>query len=182
MLLDACVLINLYATGRVGQIARACGVRLAIVRQVADETFLLRSAAPGAQERTPVDLRALEAAGDLTVLDLDGAEVATFVRYADRLDDGEAATLAAASHRGLALATDDRAALKLISHELPELSVSRTGELMRTWAESCDAGPREVAVALDAIETRASYIPGPGDPQLAWWRSALQPAAVGQRS
>ncbi|MGH8984312.1 MAG: hypothetical protein ACRDY6_10625 [Acidimicrobiia bacterium] len=104
--LDACVLINLYATARFAEIAQANGVQFAAVREVASETFFVGGAAE--RDRTSADLSGSIESGDLTVLDMTEEEQSTFIELVVELDDGEAATLAVAVHRQLPVATDDR--------------------------------------------------------------------------
>lgn len=168
LLVDACVLINLLATDRLAEIAAANGFAVAIVRQVAEETFFLRQDDPGVG-RTPVDLGAHCAAGTIEVIDLNDDELALFVAFAARVDDGEAATLAAAVNRGLPLATDDRGALNLMAREHPEVEPHRTTVLLRRWAAT-GASPTVIVSALGAVERRARFIPGVSDPDEAWWR------------
>jgi predicted nucleic acid-binding protein len=172
LLLDACVLINMFATGRFVEIAQASGVVFAVVREVTYETFYLRSNAEGAEERTPVSLRDLQSAKQLDVIDLEGPELADLVTLATRLDEGEAATLACARHRRISVATDDKAALRILADDLPEVSVLRTSELMRIWAEGAQRGRAEVADALELIQQRASFQPPADDPESEWWDQA----------
>ena len=168
--LDACVLINLCATGRISELAATLAIRFVVAREVSGETLGLRSEDDGA-ERTPIELGVLVRAGVLEVVDLAGEEVATFVRVAERLDDGEAATLALAVHRGLALLTDDRAALRLIASEYAGLEVLSTARILRRYCEQARLPAGEIAACLVAVEERASFFPTRLDPDGDWWRT-----------
>jgi len=167
--LDACVLINLCATDRVAEIATTLDVRFVIARQVSDEAMYLRPPPACEQPPTPIDVAGLAADGTVEIVDLRREELVTFVAAAGTLDDGEAATLAISIHRGLKLATDDRAALRLIASEHPELNVVRTSQLMRGYSERAGLSAAQVAAYLAAIEHRASFVPSPSDPTAEWW-------------
>lgn len=170
LLLDACVLINLFATDHVCEIARANNVRFVIVGEVADESFFLRSEDPSDTGRTPVNVLADDVSECLEVIHLTEDEAGDFVALAARLDDGEAATLAVALTRALPMATDDKAALRVIGELEDSPAVLRTSDLLRTWADS-GVSADEVAAALAAIESRASFVPGPHDPNVGWWHA-----------
>ena len=133
LILDACVLINLLATAQLRQVAAACQARFVLVQEVATETFFLRDdAAP--EGRTKVDLDLLIAAGDLEVVALDPNEFDAYVGYAARVDDGEAASIAVADARNWPLATDDRAALRLLDDIHVVQQRYTTPSLLRIWA------------------------------------------------
>lgn len=178
LLLDACVVINLYATRFFGDIARANDVRFAAVDEVVNETFFVADAPPDGA-RTQADLLALEEKGELLVITLNEQEKETFVELAADLDEGEAATLAAAIHRRLPVATDDRRALRLIRERALPITVVRTSTLIRRWAERRGLPREEVVEVLRSVETRASFIPPADDPEHAWWRARVDAEADG---
>jgi predicted nucleic acid-binding protein len=66
------------------------------------------------------------AAGEVTATDLRPAEMADWARLARRLGAGEAATIAAAVHRGWTVACDDLAARKIAARELGQHRVIGT--------------------------------------------------------
>jgi len=168
--LDACVLINLCATERISEIAAALATRFVVAREVSGETLGVRSGADPSQ-RSPIELGELVRTGVLEIVDLEGEEIATFVRVAERLDDGEAATLALAVHRGLALLTDDRAALRLIASEYAGLEVLSTARILRSYSEQAHLPVGQIAACLLAVEERASFFPARIDPDGDWWRT-----------
>ena len=71
---DACVLINLCATDRLGEIAASLSVRFVVVEQVADETFYLRSELGAQEPRTLVDLETFIAQGVIEIVSLEDHE------------------------------------------------------------------------------------------------------------
>ena len=89
---DACVLLNLLASGRFDDIASGCGLRFAVVSEVAGETLYLRDALSG--EHKTVDLQAFIARGLLAVFGIEGyAEQVRYIELAVELHDGEAASI-----------------------------------------------------------------------------------------
>jgi predicted nucleic acid-binding protein len=168
ILLDACVAINLIASRRRIEIGRACRARFLVVREVANETTGLPSDVPDAATGD------IAQAGDFAVVEMTTDEQADFVELASEVDDGEAATLAVARHRRLRLATDDRAALRLIARQDPEIQVARTSSLIREWAERSSVPASEVAAALARVETDAQFSPPRSDPNATWWTDARE--------
>ena len=163
--LDACVLINLCATERTAEIAATLNVRFVVPRQVSDETFFLRPPNGIGEPRIAIELDALVDEGALEIVDLSSDELIIFVAAAARLDDGEAAVLSVAVHRGLALATDDRAALRLIAVRHPTLKTVSTSQLMRRYCEQAPLAADEAAACVVAIEARASSSHPPRTPR-----------------
>lgn len=173
MLLDACVLINLCATRHLAPIAEYLDVDFVVAREVSGEALYVHADGEPGPERVRIDIERLVSEGIIQIFDLEDSEFATFVAIAARLDDGEAATMALAVHRGLPLATDDRAALRLIEAEYPMLDSLSTSEIVRRYYEQADLSTSDIAVVLSAIERHASYVPPARDPQATWWRSVV---------
>jgi predicted nucleic acid-binding protein len=169
--IDTCVLINILATDRVAEIVRVVAPVVMVCPAVAEESLYLRPfEAEGRPE--PVDLQKLIAAGILTPCPMEeGAEVDLYVAYAEDLDDGEAMSLAIAQSRNLALATDERKALRLARQNAPELSIITTTEIIHTWAEGRE--PSEVTAVVHSILTRARFRPADSDPLAQWWNKML---------
>lgn len=114
--------------------------------------------------------RGAEATSFLDVIELEGEEeLAAFVHFAARLDDGEASICALAVIRGGIVATDDRKALRVLAEWAPEVPTLQTAELIYAWAAPLTDA--EVGQALHLIATEASFFPRRGTPRYAWWRS-----------
>src|SRR5580700_7033878 len=104
---DACVLINLLASGRFEDIANGCGFRFAIASIVTQEALFLRADDGG--EHKQIDLQPFIGSGILEVLTVESeAEKLRFIEMTLDLDDGEAESIAIAEARSFALATDDK--------------------------------------------------------------------------
>ena len=175
LLMDASCLLNLYATGRVADIAAALPWRLAVVDYVLEHETLYIRATVGSEEpgaTVPVDLSPLVEAGLLLVVRLEGpGEQAYFVELAADLDDGEAMTGAMAINRGFAVAIDDRKARRVLGEKAPELRLLSTLELLHLW--SAAVPDQEVGRALEAMRYGARYVPGNRDLLYGWWRDLV---------
>ena len=178
LLLDASCLLNLYATGRLWDIALALPHRLAVAEYVLEQEALYvwrPSLGEAREERVPVDLSPLEEDGAIQVLRLeDQEEEATFVDLAALVDDGEAITAALAVHRGCAVATDDRKARRVLSERAPTVPLVSTLELLREWAEMASIAAADLRSAMLAMQSGASYVPGERDPLSEWWRAIVR--------
>lgn len=172
LLLDACVALNLLASGvDLSELATASEVRFVMTTIVASEMLWLDPLDP-AGERERFDSDDLTARG-VALLSLDDDESERFVDLARHIDDGEASSIAVAIHRRLRIATDDRKALRLATSQSPPVAVTTTTELLRRWAEASGAPNERLRRVLQAVRTRASYVPLRNDPHLDWWTSVI---------
>ena len=174
LLLDASCLLNLYATGRLMEIAAALPWQLVVVDYVLEqEALYVRIIGAHEEETVPVDLSPLIAAGLLLVMRLETpSEQASFVELAAVLDDGEAVTGAIALNRGHLVAIDDRKARRVLGEKASGMRLVSTLELMRQWGASVPV--QEVGHALRAMQHGARYVPGQRDPLYAWWRDMME--------
>ena len=172
--LDACVLLNLVASGRpLAEFAQAADVAFVVVLQAEREVVWLDPEDPE-DPREHVDLTPVITSGALDRIVLTDEELPRFVAIASELDDGEAATLAAAEARSLTVATDDRKARRVLTSLDPQPAVTSTAAIVRAWAEN--RSDLEIRNCLLLIERRASFHPPRDDPDGDWWRDALLPA------
>lgn len=168
LLLDACVAINLAATGRFSSVCRTLEISFVMTKQAAAEVGQLREFVDGELMVTPVDLSQYVADGVLQVIDLAPAEYPLYLDLAASVDDGEAATIAAAAHRGLQLATDDRKARRLcVDRGLPE--PMRTLPMLHAYADAAQLRAVEIRSMIRRIRDRASFLPPRADPDRKWW-------------
>lgn len=172
MMLDACCLLNLYATRHASDILGVLPWRFAIADRVATEALYVYRGSTGedAFDHEAVDLQPLVMDGTLSVLSLnESVEAATFVSLAAHLDDGEAMTAAIAIHRGYAIATDDRKAIRTISGRFPNVRLHTTASLIKHRAESASLGTAALKLALLNVRERGRFAPGNRDPLHGWW-------------
>ena len=179
LVLDASCLLNLYATGRLREIALAVGGRIEVADYVMEREaiYTWQTDSTGAREEAvPVDLAPLVTEGILQVVRLEHPDdQATFVVLAALVDDGEAATGALALRRGCSVATDDRKARRVFGEFMPDVPLVSTLELMKLWADSSQVPRDDLRVAMDAMRNSASYVPSNRAPLFEWWASVMPP-------
>jgi len=169
-ILDACCLINLYATDAFREILGGIGGSWNVVRPaLAEATFLRDVSDTGEEQRRQIDLSTGVSEGVVSIVDAKSdAELGTFVELAAQLDDAEALGLAIAKHRGWRLATDDRKACR-IARSI-DVGVVTTPELMKAWAKAVGVGPAQIRATLSKITLHARFTPGPDFPEFKWWQ------------
>lgn len=164
--IDACVCINLAAALDNG-IADLKGCTPMIVPQVADEALHLHVQTDQDVTQVRIDM------SNVTTVELSVQEVAVYLRLAQRLDDGEAASLAVAITRGWSIATDDKSAIRAAAAADPPVQVITTGIALRRHAEACGWDHDRCAEAIRDVRDQAAFIPPSSDPEYAWWMSRL---------
>jgi hypothetical protein len=170
-ILDACCLINLYAAGNTPELLRSFEGNLFVPELIKAESLFIRR--PDDEDDAklipdPIDLSLALAEGWLRECSLENnAEAEEFVRFARIVDDGEAVCLALAKCRGWAMATDDRKALRVANDE--RVATVTTPELIKHWADSCQAKNDAIAAVLRNIERFARFTPRKGMSLSDWW-------------
>lgn len=165
LLLDACACINLAAVIDLGDAQRHFRRPIVMIAQAASEAMCLHDLVDGRSVRTPINPNALH-------LDaLRPPELALYIRLARRLDDGEAATLAAAWHRGWSVATDDRVARRAGAGLDPPIDLVGSASLLRAYAEFNSLGTADLVRFLRTVERRASFVPPRDDIDFEWWHA-----------
>lgn len=168
LLLAACVAINLVAAGPIEQIAVVVGRNFLLTRQAAAEVGHLRESADGDLVVSPVDLRSHLQPGALEFIDLTADELPLYVDLARVLDGGEASAIAAALHRRLPIATDDRKARR-VCRERGLGEPLGTIALVRQYCDAQALDQAGIRQLLGRIRSRASFQPPRSDPELKWW-------------
>jgi predicted nucleic acid-binding protein len=171
---DACVLINLLASGRFEEIAGGCGRHFAITQAAAREAVFLRNSEFGGRER--IDLQPFIEKGILRTLAAESeSEKLRYIELTLSLDDGEAESIAIAEARNFALATDDRKARGLIQREGLKIELWSTCSLLQHWQGRCSVSDRDLKNVLANIFMRARYRPKSGQPDFDWWTKLSSP-------
>lgn len=165
-LLDACAVLSLFATGRMGEILLLVVGTAAIVDLVAQEALYVRRVVEGEVVKEPVVLGPLVESGRLTVITTDTeAELLTFIDLAVDLDDGEAMSAAIALHRNFVLVTDDKKVERLLAGRV---RLRPTLNLIKAWADAVGAEPDSLREVLALIDERG-YQPAKNHPYRQWW-------------
>jgi len=172
IVLDACVLLNLCASGRISDVLTTVARSHILSGYVSRER--LWYLAPGDQiaatlVRRAVALGPLIAARLIEVVELTPNEMPTFIALARDLGDGEAASGAIAVSRSAAVATDDRKARQMLAHGPAPVVTIGTAALLRAWEASAGIARAEIVATIDAIRVGARFEPRRDDPDVDWW-------------
>jgi hypothetical protein len=174
-LLDACAVVNLYATRWMGSILTATGGPFAIVDVVAREAqYVLRGGTgDDAKEREPVDLQPLFSEGLLDKISTENEEeLLTFIDLSQELGAGEAMTAALAIHRGCVVVTDDRKAARMLLER--KVIVRSSLDLIRVWGKHSSLNQETLRAALVDLRHRGNYDPPRSHPLRGWWDTAMK--------
>jgi hypothetical protein len=176
--LDACCVINLYASRHFGNILEAIPISVAVATYVREKEALkvygdfidhtLQRQEEQIDLQPFIDRRLLL----LTSPDSE-AENVTLVDFAASVDDGEAITGAIAMHRNWAIGSDDRRASSFFAKVTPHLQVLSTLELIKYWVDTNDLPTDVVRTALQNVRARAKYQPHFKHPLYLWWRAYI---------
>lgn len=172
-IVDACCLINLYASGRIQDIIPACGGSFYVSEQVRFESLSIRQADPNDPSlliASPINLAEAVSHGLIKDCRLEGdTEIESYVEFAAQLDDGEASCLAIAKSRDWLVATDDRKAMRVAAES--GISIITTPELLDFWVKANSPTGQEIIQTLRAIERFANFRPQRASPLHDWWKS-----------
>ena len=174
-LLDACAVVNLYATRFMGPILAAVDGPVAVVDVVAREAQYVFRGGGGedAREREPVALQPFLNDGLLQIVSTNGeADLLTFIDLSQDVGEGEAMTAALAIHRGCIVVTDDRKASRVMLDRGVALRTSL--ELVRVWSVRSRVPGDALRAALTDLRHRGRYEPPRAHPLRAWWDDVTQ--------
>ena len=175
VIIDACGVLNLYASGRFREILERAGYAWQLPRAVESESQTYRQpdpADPTQLIRVPIDLTVAFQTGLIQRCDCQtDAEVKLYVELTARLgDDGESMGLALAKCRGWSILSDDKKARRIAAElGVPTLS---TIQVLQAWVQATSASVVEQAQVVQAIELYANYQPGRSHPAKSWWEHA----------
>lgn len=115
VLLDACCILNIFASGRGLDILKVWPVQIMVTQVVIDDELKTLQSLDEVNNQEAEQFELAISQGLLAVVDFDTeAESELYLNYlAENLDDGEAATCAIAIQRKWAIATDDKKAISL---------------------------------------------------------------------
>jgi len=177
VILDACGILNLYASGRFVPILTALRHEWYLPAAVERESQQYRQPDPADPEKLivlPIDLAPAIEGGVLFRCDCEcDEETDLYIELAARIgDDGESMGLAIARCRGWSVLTDDKKARR-IAKELGVAVLATTG-VMKQWADLVSPSADELSATLAAIERFANYRPGRGAQHYDWWVASIK--------
>jgi hypothetical protein len=177
IILDACCVINLHASGRLDEIVASLHASVTIASYVYEQELSKTVVEPDAADRQTeqgINLHSALALRIITLASLESeAEETAFVNLAVYLDDGEAITGAIASVRGWTVATDDRTAISFLRRQAPSVQIVSTLELVKHWVDARQPSPDVIRAVLERIRVQAKYKPGRQHPLYVWWQQFL---------
>lgn len=177
VILDACGILNLYASGRFVPILTALNHAWYLPAAVERESHQYRQPAPDDPEKLvmlPIDLAPAIEGGIITRCDFaSDEETELYVELAAKIgDDGESMGLAIAKCRNWSVLTDDKKARR-IAKEL-NVTVLATTEVMKQWSEIVKPKAAELSAVLESIERFANYRPAKTAENYDWWMASMQ--------
>lgn len=175
IILDACCIINLYASGQIGNILQSIPKSVAIATYVRNEEALRISGGSNGGMASRYELINLQPFIDCGLLEVVSpsteAESIAFINFAASLGgDGEAVTGAIALHRNWSIGSDDRKAISFFVRNAPQLQIISTLELIKHWVDTADPPFEVVRIALHNVLTRARYEPDVKHKLYYWWQ------------
>jgi predicted nucleic acid-binding protein len=174
LILDASCVINLYASGQMGEILEALSRAVTVAAYVFEKEALWIYDGPKEdvrQIKAQIDLHPFVEAGLLQVVDLESeTELEAHINLAAKLDLGEAITAAIAINRSWSVAIDDRKARAVLQREVAQIQLFYTLELVKYWVDTVSPSQQLISTILGNIQARAVYEPGRNHPLYSWWK------------
>ena len=176
MILDACCVLNFLASNTITSILNSLPQSIAIAEYVYTEEVLpIQASLFGNPDQATVLQRQIDL-GLLQLTSLDSEmEEKLLVNLAASMDDGEAYTCAIALSRQWDIASDDHKVSSMLKKIAPHARVFTTPELLKIWADDRQIGADQLSIALENIQRRANYWPGPKHPLYSWWQANINP-------
>ncbi len=176
IIIDACSIINFYASEFFDSILSSFETQCCIVTQVSEESLFIRTP-PDSQSKfdyKPIALQDYVQLGKLKLVKLETeTEKKVFIKLAQRLDDGEAATIALAIKREMKVVTDDKKAIQIFYEEASNIEILTTLDVMKFWYENSSVNDEDIKLALSNIRVYANYLPSRNHHLFQWWLSRL---------
>lgn len=175
VILDACCLINLYATGYMKSILESIPKQVAVATYVRDVEVTRIYSGPSEDITKETELINFQPFIDERLLQVvcpeNEAEENTVVNFSSvaALDSGEAITSAIAIHRQWSMATDDRAAISFFMRKMPYLHLLSTLDILKYWSDTTCPQLTVIAIMLENIQIRAKYKPHYKHHLYGWW-------------
>lgn len=176
ILLDACIVINLFASNHMDAILESIPRPVAIAAFVHEKEVLNIYTGPDRDvtaAKEAINLQPLIDRGMLQIVSHESQQEATEALKLSvaAIDTGEAMSAAIAAHRSWSLATDDKMAISFFMRNVPDLHLLSTPELIKHWIDTARPGLAVIADALANIRKRARYAPHRDHALYQWWKT-----------
>jgi predicted nucleic acid-binding protein len=175
MAADACVLLNLLATGRAVELLRALGLSLVATPLAAAEVKYLAGAPDeeGRPTRETVDLTELMAGGLLVLKPVPPTALDLYVTCAAEVHEADASSIALAVGCGVALATDDGLARKVAAKSASSLELVGTLALVREGTRAMGIDRAGLVTLARSLRARGNFLSPRQDPDREWYQNPL---------
>ncbi len=174
IILDACCVINLFASRQMRAVLETIPKSLSVAAYVKDHEVLSVYSGPIDNVHVTSELIDLQPLIDeelLLLVDIETeAEENTYINLAEGLDDGEAVTGAIAINRNWAIATDDSASVRLFQRRASHIALISTLDLVKYWVDTAKPDGDIIREALLNIRVRGRYEPHRKHPLWDWWQ------------
>lgn len=181
LIIDACCMINVLATGRELALAEALDLTLLMSARAHSEALYLSSPPDdeGVRRRELASTAGLRACGRLALRALDGDEfVNAFVDCAARLRDADASCVAFAGVSRLPLVTDDAKERKVARSLFPQIELVSTLDLVHDAIMALKMPEPEVFQLVHDLRWRGNFAPPKRDARAGWYVDLLRQAGV----
>jgi|GEM_PF-870166 len=176
-IIDACSLINFYASTFLDSILKHLSVNFYIVEQVINESLYIRRSDESERgfDYEAIVLESYFKSNLLKVVTLEtDNEKNLFINLAELLDDGEAATLSIAISRKMQIITDDKKAIQILKQNFPTVQCVTTLDIMKEWSTRNSIEIKEIKRALHNILIHANYLPPQKHHLFNWWKTIYE--------
>lgn len=181
VVIDACCLLNLLATGREQDLVRACEIDLIISGQAHGEALFLHTPpdADGVRSKHLASTERLRTAGRLQIRSLDTEPlIAAFVAWAAQLRDEDASCVALAGALGLPLMTDDGKERRIARAQFPRIDLISTLAVLDEAVRALALPEHELLGLVADLRWRGNFAPPRKDPLAPWYAELLRRAGV----
>lgn len=176
--IDRGVLLNLCATGHMGDILKALPFRCIILDEMCQSPLMLWTNSQedeGLVEHEGVSIASLVSAGVLEVEHFEQERYGqAFVAFASYIPDRQAALLTLAEQLDATLAVDDKRIRRVLHRLAPYVPIKSTLSCLYTWQMSLRLLDSQMQPILRKMAYRAQFTPSDGDPLLDWWQRIVR--------
>lgn len=170
IVVDACSSLNLFATGRIVEIAEAANLHLLVLPEVEAEAQYLFGARDdeGIRSHETVDWKMLLGSGVAKSEVLSEDALPALISFASQLTDVDAKCVALAIHLNVGLLSDDGKVRRVFSSS-GGIALQSTVSVVRTASEVMALDKPRVRAIFDRIRERARFEPPRKDPDYSWY-------------
>lgn len=176
IVIDACSSLNLFASGRPVDIARAANLQLLVLPEVEAEARHLfgEPDEDGGRPLEPIDWGSFLASGVATSQLLPEEALPSLIALASQLTDVDARCVALGNHLKVGLFSDDGKVRKVFSTS-GGVGLRSTVSVIREAATVLTLDSASVRAIFGRIRARARFEPPRKDPDFAWYLDQMKP-------